>query len=100
VEHLVLDFKHDIRDVIPYSNFIQEIRPVLSETRTGEYLGDDMAIDGGDAEAVFSSADARALFTLLEPRLKMLPFMRAARVTLVFGELDSGAESCQLTIGQ
>jgi hypothetical protein len=91
VEHLVIYFEHGIQDIIPYSEFIMRIRPSLAEGDMGEYLGDDMAIDGGDAEGVFRCRNARELFELLRDDLKRLPFMDGAKVTLVFGEVESDA---------
>ena len=98
MEYLTIYFQHGIRDIIPYSDFIQKIRLTLSESGAGEYLGDDMAIDGGDAEGVFSGQSARALFEILRDDLDKLSFMRGARVTLVFGELDSGARQEEFNI--
>ena len=96
--HLVIDFKHAIQDVIPFCKFVETIKPVLAQAGAGEYLGDDMAIDGGDAEAFFSCPDANVLFNILEPHLRGLSFMRQAKVTLVFGQLDSGADSRQVIL--
>lgn len=93
MEHLIVYFKHSLRDVIPYSEFIVNIRSTLKERGLGEYLGDDMAIDGGDAEGIFSCVSARDLFKVLQGPLSRLRFMKGAKVTLVFGELESGAPS-------
>lgn len=92
-EHLVIDFRHDIRDIIPYCEFVTSVRSVIEERGLGEYLGDDMAIDGGDAEGVFSCSSARELFNFLKKPLSNLTFMAGAKVTLVFGELESGAST-------
>ncbi len=89
MEHLVIYFRHSIRDIIPYSNFISETRLLLEQNGLGEYLGDDMAIDGGDAEGVFSCPNAKFLFDFLEKDLLALPFMKGAKITLIFGEIDS-----------
>lgn len=91
MEHVTIYFRHGIRDVIPYSKFIQKVRPILEQGRIGVYLGDDMAIDGGDAEGVFSCASARTLFDIIRADLDELPFMRGAKVVFVFGEQDSDA---------
>lgn len=91
MEHLVIYFNHGIQDIIPYSEFIMRIRPSLEQGDIGEYLGDDMAIDGGDAEAVFRCQSARELFEFLRENLKRLPFMVGAKVTFVFGEMESEA---------
>jgi hypothetical protein len=98
MEHLVVDFKHDIEDIIPFSEFVKNIKLVLAQAKVGEYLNDDMAIDGGDAEAFFSCPDARILFKFLEPHLRRLSFMHQAKVTLVFGPLDSGSETIQIVL--
>ena len=95
MEHLVIYFRHDIRDVIPYSKFIEATRGVLAENGLGEYLGDDMAIDGGDAEGVFAAPSATRLLKFLTDDLAKLQFMKGAKVTLVYGELGTGAaEDC------
>lgn len=92
MEHLIIYFKHGIRDVRPYMQFIEEQRGKLAVNELGEYLGDDMAIDGGDAEAVFAARDARLLFGFLKQDLAKLNFMKGARVTLIHGELGTGAD--------
>jgi hypothetical protein len=90
VQHVVLYFKHDIRAIIPYYDAVERIRQLLSETRAGEYVEDDMAIDGGDAEVVLRGPSADVLYETIFPILKDLSFMRGARVTLVYGSLGSG----------
>ncbi len=91
MEHLTIYFKHGIRDVIPYTDFIMEAKVKIAELGLGEYLGDDMAIDGGDAEATFSSANASELFDYLKSGLTALQFMQGAKITFTYGELESGA---------
>ena len=92
-QHLVLYFRHDIRDIVPYCEFIEEIRPILEKAQLGEYLGDDMAIDGGDAEATFVGPDVNALYEFLLSRLAKLDFLHGAKVKLVFGPVDTDCES-------
>ena len=91
MEHIVIYFKHGIRDIIPYSEFIERVRPNLLKNGLGEYLGDDMAIDGGDAEGVFSCTNAAALFEHLRTDLCQLSFMKGAKITFVFGSIDTDA---------
>lgn len=93
MEHVVIYFMHGIRDIIPYSDFILKQRNVMAESGLGEYLGDDMAIDGGDAEGIFAGPSATKLFEFMKQDLYALPFMKGAKVTLVFGELDEGNPS-------
>ena len=91
MEHLVIYFRHEIRDIIPYSEFISKYRKAMTECGIGEYLGDDMAIDGGDAEGVFAASSSEKLFEFIKKDLCALPFMKGAKVTLVFGELDESS---------
>ena len=98
MEHLVLLFRHDIRDVIPYCQFVAQVKPQLTEKQLGEYIGDDMAIDGGDAEAVFASRDVRALYEFLAPQLRQLPFMREAEIKLIFGPLEGDTAQQDLAL--
>ena len=90
MEHLVIEFRHGIRDVIPYSEFISKCRIAMAECGIGEYLGDDMAIDGGDAEGVFAGQSSKQLFAFIRHDLCALPFMAGAKVTFVFGALEQG----------
>lgn len=98
MQHLIIEFQHSIRDVILYCEFIQKLKPLLQEGFIGSYLGDDMAIDGGDAKAMFECSDARILFKFISPLLKELSFMQNAKVTLVFGEVDSSTETCTISL--
>ncbi len=81
VQHVVLYFKHDIQDIIRYSNAVTKIRQLLADNGAGEYVEDDMAIDGGDAEAVLRGPNADTLYEVISPALKELPFLHGARVT-------------------
>lgn len=92
MEHLVIYFYHNIGDIVPYCDFVRKIRPELEINGLGQYLGDDMAIDGGDAEAIFSCISAKELFEFLKEDIAKLQFMRGAKVTFVFGELDAEAK--------
>ena len=58
MQHVVLNFKHDIRDVVPFSNAVERLRHLLAATETGEYVKDNMAIDGGDADVVLRGPNA------------------------------------------
>ena len=98
MEHLVIDFRHGIRDVIPYCDFISKCRIAMAERGIGEYLGDDMAIDGGDAEGVFAGHSSKELFAFIRQDLCALPFMKGARVTFVFGALGQGSLSEEIFI--
>jgi len=95
MQHLILYFRHDVRDLIPWSEFIETLRPVLALSGKGEFASDDMAIDGGDCEAIFRGPDVEALFEILRPQLRNLPFLRKSttKVEFVFGELGSSAET-------
>ena len=91
MEHLSIHFRHDIKAIIPFSEFVQKARVEIEGRSLGQYLGDDMAIDGGDAEAIFSCRDARSLFDYLADDLSKLSFMAGATVQFIFGEPDSNA---------
>lgn len=91
MQHVIVYFRHDIRDIIPFCNAVKRLRQLLAETGIGEYVEDDMAIDGGDAEAVFCGHDADLLYETISSVLQQLPFMKGAKVTLVHGPLKTGA---------
>lgn len=92
MEHLVIYFLHGIRDIIPYSEFIARTRAAMADRELRDYLGDDMSIDGGDAEGVFAGPSARNIFEFIREDLDSFTFMKGAKVTLVFGELDEGTD--------
>ncbi|MBU2709157.1 hypothetical protein KCM76_24390 [Zooshikella marina] len=89
MEHLTIYFKHGIQDIVPYTDFIMKIKAELHSNGLGQYLGDDMAIDGVDAEVVFSCVSANELFEYIKVDLANLPFMQGAKITFTFGELES-----------
>ena len=60
----------------------------MAESGIGEYLGDDIAIDGGDAEGVFAGPSSKAIFAFIRQDMCAWPFMNGAKVTFVFGELE------------
>lgn len=91
MEHLRIHFRHDLQAIQPYCEFVERTRRRLADNGLGEYLGDDMAIDGGDAEALFACPDARALFAFLHEDLKALDFMAGATIQLIHGALASDA---------
>jgi hypothetical protein len=95
MQHLILYFRHEITDLIPWCEFIETLRPELAQSGTGEFGSDDMAIDGGDCEAIFRGPDAEALFEVLRPQFQNLPLLRkpTTKVELVFGELGSSAKT-------
>lgn len=96
VQNVIVNFSHDIQDIIPYSDAVSQIRQLLAEKGDGEYVGDDMAIDGGDAEALLCGHSADQIFDTILPVLRVLSFMKGARVTLVYGPIDG--QSPQKTI--
>ncbi len=89
MQTVVVYFKPDIRDIIPYSDAVRRIRQLLAENGAGEYIEDDMAIDGGDAEAILRGENADTLYNTIAPVLANLPFMRGGRVTLIYGPMNS-----------
>ena len=91
MQHVLIHFEHGIKDVLPFSEAVQRIRVMLASTGAGEYVEDDMAIDGGDAEAFLCGPNAELLFETISPVLSELAFMRDAKITLVYGPLNSSA---------
>ena len=91
MEHVTINFKHGIQDIIPYTDFVLMIKSELEKNSLGEYLGDDMAIDGGDAEAIFSCASAKKLFEFIKNDLVSFSFMGGAEVTFTYGDLESNS---------
>jgi hypothetical protein len=91
MEHLSIYFRHGIRDIIPFCHFVKKVRLEIEDKGLGQYLYDDMAIDGGDAEAIFSCQDSKALFDFLAFDLSKLSFISGARVRCIHGGLDSDA---------
>jgi hypothetical protein len=95
MQHVVVYFEHKIQDLIPWCELVQQLKPELVSSGTGEFVGDDMAIDGGDCEAVFRGTDADGLYEFLRPRLLSLSFLNTptTRVELVYGDLESSANT-------
>ena len=92
MQHLVLYFRHETQDIIPYSTAVKRIRQLLAETGVGEYVEDDMSIDGGDPEAIMQGPSADTIFATISPVLKELKLLRSAKITLAYGPLSAGAK--------
>lgn len=101
MQHLVLYFTHTIRDISPWCTFIESLRPQLANSGIGQFDSDDMAIDGGDCEAVFQGVDAEALFAFLLPHFQSLAFLQkpTTKVKLVFGALDGTSRQQIFSLG-
>lgn len=101
MQHLVLYFTHTIRDISPWCTFIENLQPQLANSGIGQFDSDDMAIDGGDCEAVFTAADAKALLAFLLPHFQTLVFLQkpTTRVELVFGALEGTSERQIFSLG-
>lgn len=101
MQYVIIDFKHRVQDLIPWCDFIQGLRAELAANGIGEFVGDDMAIDGGDCEAVFRGPDADALWEFLRPQLLPLSFVNSdtTRVEIVFGDLESSARTRTISLG-
>ena len=94
MQYLILRFQHGIEDIIPWCEFIEKMRLHLARMGAGEFEGDDMALDGGDCEALFRGPDVEKLFAVLLPHFRTLPLLVKAttRAELIFGEIDSSAQ--------
>ena len=91
MEHLSIYFKHEIEDISTYTEFVLKVKSKLERNLLGTYLGDDMAIDGGDAEALFASTSAKELFDFIRSDLNSLHFMQGAKITFTLGDLGANA---------
>lgn len=98
MEHVTINFKHGIEDLIPYTDFVMKIKSELEKNALGEYLGDDMAIDGGDAEANFSCANAKELFEFIKNDLSSLSFMKGAEIIFTYRNLESNSPEEKFSI--
>ena len=61
------------------------LRIAISEAKAGEYDGHEVATDGSDGAYYMFGPDAEALYKVISPVLAASPFMRGAKVSLLFG---------------
>lgn len=88
---------HKLNDYIGLTGN-SRIRAVLPVGGAGEYVEDDMAIDGGDAAAIIRGSNADTIFDTIQPVLAELPFMREAQVTLIYGPIGDGSPKKKLKL--
>lgn len=98
MQHLVVYFEHDIRDILPWSDAVKQIRQLLDANGAGEYVEDDLAIDGGDAEVILQGQSADDVYNTIAPVLSDLPFVRGGHVTLIYGPMDSGSRETTIEL--
>lgn len=90
-EHAVLvHFAYGTTDLQPLLALEAALRKAIRQSRTGEYDGNEVAVDGSDGYLYMYGPSADALFASVRPILEATPFMRRATVTLRYGPPSDG----------
>lgn len=87
---VIVHFNYGSLDFAPLKKLEKELDETASKTGTGDYDGDEIAVDGSDGFLYLYGPDADRLFKAIEPILKRAKFMKGAQVTLRYGPPTEG----------
>ena len=98
-EHAVIvAFDYGLPDTQPMFALEEQLEAAIAAAGTGEFDGNEIAVDLSDGTFWMYGPDADALFASVRPVLKGASFMRAARVTLRYGPPEDGVREVELRL--
>ena len=99
-EHAVIvRFQYPFSDLSELQELEDELIDAIDSAGVGEFDGNEVATNTGDARLYMYGIDADRLFEAVKPVLESSSFMRGAIVTKRYGPPDPGVEEVQITIG-
>ena len=77
-------------DLEPLFALERELEAAIAAANTGEYDGNEVAVDGSDGTLYMYGPDADKLFAVVKPALESCRFMKGAVVRLRYGPPGEG----------
>jgi len=100
-EHsVIVDFYYGSRDLQRLFDLEDELDRAITSAGVGEYDGNEIAVDGGDASLYMYGPDADRLFAVVRPILETTDFTRGARAHLRYGPPDADVREKTVVIGK
>lgn len=96
---VIVTFKYGSTDLEPIFKLEKELEEAINIAAAGEFDGNEVAADGGDASLYMYGPDADVLFAAVRPVLEACPFMDGAMVRLRYGPPEDGVREMEYFLG-
>ncbi len=99
-EHAVIvNFKYGSDDLTRLFTLEDRLEAAIAAAGVGEFDGNDVAVDGSDANLYMYGPNADKLFDVIRPILEGIDYMKGAKVTLRYGPPDEDVPEKVIQIG-
>ncbi len=95
---VIVHFNYGSTDLSRLFELEGKLEAAITAAKAGEYDGNEIAVDGSDGTLYMYGPDADRLFQVVEPILKITPFMSGAKVTVRYGPPTDGVREKEVTI--
>ena len=95
---VIVRFNYGSTDLSRLFELEGKLEAAIIAAKAGEYDGNEVAVDGSDGILYMYGLDADRLFQVVEPILKVTPFMNGAKVTVRYGPPADGVREKEVTI--
>ena len=97
---VLVHFDYGSRDWGPFFQFEERLERAIAASGTGEYDGNELAVDGSDGSLYMYGPDADKLFAVVKPLLESSPLLKHVVVTLRYGNVDDkNAREVRVRVG-
>jgi hypothetical protein len=97
---VLVHFDYGSRDWAPFFKFEERLEHAVTASGTGDYDGNELAVDGSDGTLYMYGPDADKLFAVVRPLLESTPLLKHVVVTLRYGNVnDPHARELKVHVG-
>jgi hypothetical protein len=89
---VIVNFQYGSTDLTRIFQLEKLLEDAIEKTHTGEYDGNEIAVDGSDGSLYMYGPDADRLFDVVRPILESTDFIQGAKVLLRYGPPKEGVE--------
>lgn len=84
---VIVKFSYGLESTKELFDLEDLLESAIESAGVGDFDGDEIAADLSDGYLYMYGPDADVVYSVVEPILKSISFMKSAQVTLVYGEL-------------
>ena len=84
---VIVKFSYGLESAKELFDLEDLLESAIESAGAGDFDGDEIAADLSDGYLYMYGPDADVVYSVVEPILKSISFMKSAQVTLVYGEL-------------
>lgn len=89
---VIVNFQYGSTDLTRIFQLEKLLEDAIEKTHSGEYDGNEIAVDGSDGSLYMYGPDADRLFDVVRPILESTDFIQGAKVTLRYGPPKDGVK--------